>query len=243
MGEERAQNESVQRDTKWQRELRDMGNTRAEHDLLGWKYHGHKPWSQFRQGMLAYVSELRDFFPSMEEEIVELFSKMHSRGVRVRAWDICGMADAKEIGAEETDCLTRVLPDNHPLRENPACILGNRTFERDIFTKEALDPLIERAKERGAPVFITMIPVGGLSMSGQREHPFGKRMLAYQLHRALKILAPNGHIYFQNPYWGQPGDKKKDFKMLKSLISRYGVLEPDEPNVRFYRIIKFDQAS
>lgn len=231
------------RGTKWQEELRAMGEARRKQDLSGWEYHGHKPWQQFREGMRSYISELKEYFPSIEKDIVDLFVKAHRHGGFVRAWDICGMADAKEIGADETDCLTRTLPADHPLKTNPALVLGNRVFEGDIFTKEALDPLVNRAKERGAPLLIIMIVGAGFSSSGQREHPFARRMLAYQLHRAMKILAPGGHIYFQNPYWGQSGDKERDYSLLSTLVSKYGTLSPDQPDERFYRIIKFDQAT
>ena len=231
------------RDTKWQKELRVLGKSVVADDLEWWRWR-NQPWPEFLTEARKYFAPYRDLihsFPDAEQEITQLFSRKHEKGERVRVWDICGMADARSIGADETDSLTRVLPENHPLKQEPDHTAGFRVFEADIFTKEALDPLINRANERGAPTLITFFPMGGFSYSGQTEHPFAGRMLAYQLHRALEALAPGGHIYFQNPYWGHPNNE--DFNRLKKMVGRYGDLAPNESNRQFYRIIKFDQGN
>ena len=45
----------------------------------------------------------------------------------------------------------------------------------------------------------------------------------------------------QNPFYKHSdGEPVSDFESLKKMVSVYGRLEPDEPDARFYRVIKFD---
>ncbi len=232
------------RDTKWQKELRDGGVFAAEYEQDKWGVFGHKPWPIFRQDMSEYISELTDFFPKMEVELGTLFDSIRSKKKKVRAWDICGSADGDRIGVEETDCLTRILPGGDPHKRRQVEGASNHTqsiFEGDIFTKEALDPLIDRAHERGNPSVVFMIVRGGVRNSGQREHPGAGPMLLYQLKRVLENIQDGGHIYFQDPFYAHPKIKPKEvFTRLKKIVEPYGRLEPDKPGAFFYRVIAFD---
>src|SRR5882762_5994765 len=82
------------------------------------------PWEFYAKDAEGYVQYFGEIFPDAAELPVRLEAR-HARGEKVLVVDVCGIADAKNIGADETIGFTLNRPQHIPETESLSIVEGD----------------------------------------------------------------------------------------------------------------------
>jgi hypothetical protein len=207
-------------------------------------------WESYRTDAIEYFSEPKNEaeislihdFPEGERELREGFAQRHARGEKVLVFDVCGIADAKSMGADHTACL--VLSPQIKVKK----ITRSRSiFVGDVFRKESLSPLLQLAEGMGTrPCCIFFIPVGGLSGVPATNTVQGA-ILIKQFNKLYDLLAPGGVMYIQMPWQFlitlQGHRPVRGNEILEQLVGETGTIKQGEHHVVLFKIKKNEDPS
>ena len=193
-------------------------------------------WGTYRYNAREYVAGVfatfANEFPDAEKSLKALFAEKHAEGKLVFVADICGIADAKSLGADHTYCLTRRLKSALPLRTESRTI-----FERDIFRPTALKSMLAEFKEIGSgPSCIFFMPVGGLLGVPAETRRTAMSVLARHFDKLYEVLEPGGHMYMQRiPFFVHTWEQDE---FIQHVLGKQNVRVDEGERGQSLRIIK-----
>lgn len=173
----------------------------------------HREFSEKEKGGSRYyrvdrVSASYYFFMSKkwEERVSNHLGKLCSQKRPAIHIDICGEANATNLGATKSYCfyLGRNNATEKATERN-----GHIYFNGDLFNSDEFLEFIELVKKGGIPpALITFNPMAGLQEHGPEREVEGVpkykeityRILGKRLEQMIKILMPGGYILLENPF-------------------------------------------
>lgn len=148
---------------------------------------GGTPWGSYGMDAKQYLPRFADNFENIAT-LPERLATRHERGERVLVVDICGVADAKSIGADHTIGFTLQKFVEIPDTESRTIVAG------DIFATKDVDRLMQAIDAQNTPVSCAfMSPIAGLLKYG--EHIATHVKLYALLSKLYTRIAQDGDIY------------------------------------------------
>ena len=192
-------------------------------------------WGSYRKDAKEYVSGAFSFayeFPDAEKSLRELFDEKRREGKHAYAVDICGIADAKSLGADHTFCLTLRMKSTQRQKSETRTI-----FEGNIFDPLALRLMLKEFENRKCgPSCVFFNPVGGLLGIPAETRDTATQVLVKHFDAVYDVLEPGGHIYIQfNPFFLHEREKEQFIEHVSK--KPYARLEEGR-HIEFLRVIK-----
>ncbi|MEK7479924.1 MAG: hypothetical protein AAB665_01400 [Patescibacteria group bacterium] len=145
------------------------------------------PWGSYGMDAKKYLSRFADNFENIAT-LPKRLAARHERGEHVLVVDVCGVADAKSIGADHTIGFTLQKFAGIPDTESRTIVAG------DIFVTKDVNRLMRAIDAQNTPVScVFMSPIAGLLKYG--EHVATHVKLYALLSKLYTRMAQDGDIY------------------------------------------------
>lgn len=138
----------------------------------------------------GFAVGFEDSFPGLFSEITAFMAKEDFP----IAWDVCGIADATNLGAKKTICMGLTKPEGAFEIRNPNVVF----LEHNVLRKDSVQKLL-RASGNKKPSCIFFNPLAGLLDVGGEHGAITAVTLLRHLKEAFEQLSPGGYILFHNP--------------------------------------------